>query len=322
MVVVKDSGCTHMSWAENIFDSLTRWGVPIFLMVSGMLMLNTDKNESLKTFFLKRVNKILIPFLVWGIIFDALHPRYMNVPFSLKGLFTDFISGIIYWHFWFMYAIVGLYILTPVIRVFVNYASKNIMIYALTLWFTFASVIPLIENIFHINFDGSTNMSVMGNYLGYFVLGHFLHTYEVSKLFKRTVYFLALVSAIISPTLTYILTRNNNGNFMSYFYDYQSITVVIMSVAVFIFIKSIDWDSLLNDKAQLNSAISVISHASFGVFLVHFIFMNELGRFGIELFTMGANSWLRVPVMDIIVFSLSLLFVIVLRKIPYIRRIV
>lgn len=309
-------------WAENTFNSLTRWGVPIFLMISGMLLLNTEKYESLTTFFSKRMKKIVIPFLVWGVIFEILHPRYMDIPFTFKGLFIDFVGGTIYWHFWFIYAIIGLYLLTPIIRVFVKKASRTIKVYALCLWFIFASVIPLIESVSGVNFDASTNLSVLGNYLGFFVLGHFLHEYDVSKAFKRIVYFLAVVSSVISPTLTYIMTKKNGGIFASYFYDYQSVTVVIMSIAIFLLMKSIDWNLLLKGNKRLVSVVGSASQASFGIFLVHFIFMNELTRTSIEVFRMSANSWIRVPLMDVIVFVLSLLCVLILRKIPYIRRIV
>lgn len=309
-------------WAENIFNSLTRWGVPIFLMVSGMLMLDTKKNDSLNTFFTKRMNKILIPFLFWGVVYEMLHPRYMSIPFTFKSLVIDFVGGTIYWHFWFFYAIIGLYLLTPIVKVFVTHVDRKILIYALSLWFISASVLPLITNLLHINFDGTTKLSVLGNYLGYFVLGHFLHVYEVPKLFKRLMYFLAIVCAVISPTATYFMTKGNDGNFKSYFYDYQSIPVVIFSIAIFLFIKSINWENSLKNKARWKEFIKQASQASFGIFLVHFIIMNELTRLNIDIFRMSANSWIRVPLMDIVVFVISFLFVVALRKIPYIRRIV
>ncbi|GAB7265469.1 hypothetical protein DZS_24340 [Dickeya ananatis] len=58
-------------WAGNIYDSLTRWCVPVFVMISGALLLSPDKNESLSFFYKKRMSRIFlsIGFLVRFFLF-------------------------------------------------------------------------------------------------------------------------------------------------------------------------------------------------------------------------------------------------------------
>lgn len=57
-------------WIANIIDAGTRWSVPIFLMLSGMLLLDTKYDEPMSLFFKKRFNKVILPFLVWSVIYS------------------------------------------------------------------------------------------------------------------------------------------------------------------------------------------------------------------------------------------------------------
>ncbi|GAB7209335.1 acyltransferase [Dickeya oryzae] len=47
-------------WAGNIYDSLTRWCVPVFVMISGALLLSPEKNETLSFFYKKRMSRIFL----------------------------------------------------------------------------------------------------------------------------------------------------------------------------------------------------------------------------------------------------------------------
>ncbi|WII37168.1 acyltransferase [Paenibacillus thiaminolyticus] len=307
-------------WIENIFNSLTRWCVPVFFMVSGMFMLDSDKDEGLKLFFFKRTKKVLVPFMIWGIFYELIKTKYTGIPYSFDGMVKDFMGGTIYWHFWFLYVIIGLYILTPIVKHFVVRANKKLLLYTIGVWFIGVSILPLLENILNINFDPSTNFSVIGGYLGYFILGYFLNRYEISMWSKVIVYFGAILSLVSTAFLTYLVTLKNGGNLNAFFYDYLSITVVLPSTAIFIIIKSIKWDYLLKDREGLKTSIKLISHASFGIYLVHFVFINELALSSISIFHIQSNSLLRVPVMDLSVFILSFITVFILSRIPYIGK--
>ncbi len=170
-------------WVENIYNSLSRWSVPIFFMISGMFLLGSTKDETLKVYFLKRVKKVLIPFIIWGIMYELIKPRY-GFEFSIKGMINDFITGSIFWHFWFFYAIIMLYILAPIVKSFVSKASKEILMYTLLIWVLMVSVLPLLQLIFNINFNISSKISFIGSCVGYFVLGHFLNKYDFEKKIK------------------------------------------------------------------------------------------------------------------------------------------
>lgn len=56
---------TEYWWISNVYDSISRWGVPVFVMVSGALLLDTSKQEGILTFYKKRLSKIFIPIIFW-----------------------------------------------------------------------------------------------------------------------------------------------------------------------------------------------------------------------------------------------------------------
>lgn len=310
-------------WIENIFNSFSRWSVPIFFMVSGMLLLNPLKPETMSIFFKKRFNKVIIPFLVWGIVYEIIKPRYTGVDFSLKGMLVDFLSGSIYWHFWFFYAIIMVYILTPIIKSFTSQATKGLLIYTLSIWFAMTSILPIAEFLFKINLNSSTDISFIGSCVGYFVLGHFLHKYDLENRVKKTIYFLGVVSFISIPILTFYLTRKNGGNLNSYFYEYFSVTVVLMSVAIFLLSKSIDWVKLFGGtNSYVFRFFKNISDCSFGMFLIHFIVLNELARSNISVFQWHTNSIIRVPLLSVSIFLISFIIIYLLKKLPLIKKIV
>jgi len=91
-------------WATNFWDSLTRGCVPLFLMISGALLLNKD--ESLGVFIRKRFSKIIPPLLFWSLAYLALN-NYRHVePLTIMQIFL----GPAMYHLWYLYAILGLYL--------------------------------------------------------------------------------------------------------------------------------------------------------------------------------------------------------------------
>jgi surface polysaccharide O-acyltransferase-like enzyme len=97
----------------NFYDSMTRMSVPLFFMTSGWLLLK--KSESLREFFSKRLVKVIFPFAVWSLVY-----LMWSCGITLGGCKPVFISRLLfihgtYHHLWFMYPLIGLYLITPLL---------------------------------------------------------------------------------------------------------------------------------------------------------------------------------------------------------------
>lgn len=100
--------------ASNFYDSLTRSCVPVFLMISGVLLLN--RQESLPAFFSKRFARILPPLLFWSLFYmawNAFHGKHYGNVF---GWLQALANGPVAFHLWYLYAILGIYLFVPFLR--------------------------------------------------------------------------------------------------------------------------------------------------------------------------------------------------------------
>jgi surface polysaccharide O-acyltransferase-like enzyme len=127
-------------WFSDIVVSFCLVSVPIFVMVSGMLLLDEGKwDESPKSFFLKRFNRVVIPFVAWSILysfwklrFDVYHGHFLS---PISAFIHDFPMGNVSPHLWFFYALIPVYAITPILRACMKKANKRHLMFFLILWF-------------------------------------------------------------------------------------------------------------------------------------------------------------------------------------------
>ena len=108
----------HSSWwIGNVISNFGRFSVPVFVMISGALLLGREID--LFPFLQKRFVRVWIPFTIWVIIYVFYHNIFERNPYSFSKAFVDYLTmgGGLYGHLWFIYMILGLYLLTP----FINY---------------------------------------------------------------------------------------------------------------------------------------------------------------------------------------------------------
>jgi hypothetical protein len=111
-------------WTVDVYQSLSRVGVPLFVMLSGALLLQPSKIEPLHVFLKKRWARIGLPFLFWGAAYFAWDYFSKHITFTSSFIIQGVLSGP-YFHFWYLYMLIGLYIFTPVLRVVVAHVSTS-----------------------------------------------------------------------------------------------------------------------------------------------------------------------------------------------------
>jgi len=150
--------------------------VPLFFMISGFLLLG--KVEPIKIFLKKRMKKIIIPLMVWSVIYILWHAYYSNSSvINLKSFYSVLFTPASY-HLWFLYALIGLYLYMPVLRIFVVNSNKTYIYYFIILWFL-VSLIPYIQGVTDIK--NEIDLRMMSGFIGYLVLGSFLGKIIIRK---------------------------------------------------------------------------------------------------------------------------------------------
>lgn len=295
----------------NFYNSLSRWTVPCFIMMSGAVFLRKDLKivDLLK----KYVLKLLIVYIVWSLIYTII----IYNPSNLTELINHVITG--FYHMWYIPMLMGLYMLTPILKKIV--LDSNILKYFLIIVIIFSIIIPTIINIiqisnntFLISFCNSFkeligNMNYKFGYISYYLLGYYLYKNEISRRNRRVIYILGIIGFILTMYLT-VLSSSKLGNFSDVFYNNFSINVFFMAVAMFIFAK-------YNFKS--NYSLNKISTYSLGIYLIHVLIIEKFGlifHFNVRSFYMI----LSVPIVALIVFTISVILTFIIKKIPIFKK--
>jgi surface polysaccharide O-acyltransferase-like enzyme len=301
----------YHSWmVGNIFDSLVRWCVPVFIMVSGALLLNTNREEKLTTFFKKRAAKVVLPFIIWSLIYYFYRQMRNEDLLSIKDFTKDFLNNDVYFHLWFMYMILGLYLVTPIFRAFVQKSKAEIIRYFLMLWFLL-SFLPIFNHF--TSLDMPNYAKAVGQYVGFFVLGYYLNTYGVNKRLRYVLYGLSIFGFLFTIVGTYFATLINGGQFDSIFYDYYRPNVILEAVGVYLFFQQM----AKHKHPQPHKWLIRLSNATFGVYLLHPIIRN----FFFQYIDIQSYTFFTVWLVTVLTVIISFTVIIIIRRIPILGKV-
>jgi surface polysaccharide O-acyltransferase-like enzyme len=303
----------------NIYGGIARICVPLFFMISGYLLL--PRSESLGTFYRKRMPKVVIPFIVWSLIYlgwyCGSHPGTCTPPLIQKLLF---VQGT-YYHLWFMYSLIGIYLILPVLRLLIRpEADRKILWYLIGLWLVFQSVLNFAGHFW--GFRIAVSAPLAGGFVGFFILGYLLGEWRLSGSKALLAAAVWMLSTLVTILGTYFLTRAA-GKFDNYFYGFTTPNVILASVSAFLLLRWISEQSVLGSP-KTRGFIRWLAIASFGIYLVHILVIEVLGGWlpGIHVNTFMGNPAWSIPLVCLLVFFASLLIVLVLQKVPVLNRIV
>ncbi|MCC7119841.1 MAG: acyltransferase family protein [Anaerolineales bacterium] len=279
-------------------------------------LLATFKSGNNWVFFRKRAIKVLIPLAVWSVIY---------LIWKKEGFEKDFLSLIATYlirilnrpnedHLWFLYALMGLYLFTPILRLYLQKASQQEQFYYLGVWFFFATIVFFLAEFTPIKIG--IYYQYLSGYVGYFLFGHFARNFNMQKKHRVIAWIIFAFGLALTITGMWYCKKYEIKSF--YFEDYLSANVTLMSCAFFILLKD------LHISDSLYKFIAPLNRASFGIYLVHIMVMAELYRTGgplSDLTKMGHELYM-VPALGISVFLISLFIILALQKIPFLKRIV
>ncbi|WP_106767402.1 acyltransferase [Paenibacillus faecalis] len=270
---------TSSWWISNGFNSISRFAVPVFFMISGAMILRT-RIASYREFFVKRVVPLLIPLLTWSLIYGLYNQYYvikshMNAYEFIIDFGYRLLTDRNYIHLWFLYAIIAIYLTVPLIHKFIKSCTRKDLQYYLLLWFIVSIAYRLISDTVFRATDQHMYIPIMNipffmGYLGYFILGYYLFHYELSLKAKNLLYNLGIICFLLTPVATYFVSLQS-GVLDEMFYSNYSITTFFMAVGLFIFFK--EKEALIHDNVnyKVQKLISSISKASFSIYLIHLL---------------------------------------------------
>lgn len=307
--------------AANFYNSINRFGVPIFVMISGAIFLNPHRDADMKRLWFHNILRIAIVYAVWGFFYYLFQCIYSwNFNLWTAGIVRT-IKGIVYGsdHLWFLPMIIGLYMLVPLLRTWLGKATKQNVEYFIILFFVFQiarnSMELLLVSSLVSRISELCKVTELTGYLGYFVLGYYLTNYEVGKRIRFAIY----ASIPLDIALNYLVSKRyctELGYYHPGVYDCFGIFTFAEVIALFMFATTV-----LNGKKTpvwVSKLAKNISADTFGIYLGHVMLLDFV-------FSEGWFSYLLPSAIYVLPVSLALfisacLVSALLRRIPWIGR--
>lgn len=305
----------------NISDSLVRWCVPVLIMISGVFFLDNEKELSLKKLYSKNILRLFIILIFWSFIYGL--DEYLKGA-SIKDAIKVFVQS--KYHLWFLNMIIGLYLVTPLLRKITK--EKKDIEYFLIISFIFSILMPSLFNFLRFNNnvfigelitsfkDNYNNINLSFGYVFYFVLGYYLHKYKLNSRIKYSSFFLGILGALVTILLTDLYSRKL-GVAKATFYGNFNVGVTLMSVAIFLFVKNIF--SKKTNKRYFVKMVKLLSSCSLGMYLIHVYVLDKLNVWG-NINTLSFNPIFSIFVVFGLTSFISFIFILCLKQIPVIKK--
>ena len=297
-------------WIGNVYDSFVRFSVPLFLMITGALLLG--KQHDYPIFLKKKVLRIFLPFVFWTTIYigyNFLEPPQFNGKLASQSNFEWILQqakeGSSY-HLWYMYMLLGIYVAMPLLAKIIAKVRKLYLELFLLTWVLFISLSASYTS----NSNFEWNLWYYLGYLGYVVLGYYLSIINTKS---KRVSTLAVITFTIGLFVTFYGTfyyTDKTGVFCKNYYSYLIPNVLLMATSVYVLLKNAD----IKLNGVLKTARNIIDKHSYGIYLSHILVLNYLIMCGVDWNLI--HPLIGIPLTTIITLIVSVAIVYLISKVP------
>ncbi|MBR5535858.1 MAG: acyltransferase family protein [Clostridia bacterium] len=314
-LIIEDIGSVNFFRAA-VFDCAMRWSVPLFIMLSGMLFLNKNKKLNIRVLYTKNILRLVTAFLFWSLVYNMytsyLEYRHIGVAFfeALKNVHNGAM------HLWFIFVIIGLYIVMPFIkRMCENMTKREAECFILlSMLVTFLPKTLSSFDIFapFIQYIGKFEINYTAGYVGLFVAGWYIDRFEHSKKEKSIAYLMGLAGFLYMLTAT-VYFSIKRGVIADEFMSFKSLSAFLMAIAVMMMCKSVF--SKKNFSRRAKSDLAFYSKYTFGVYLIHEMFLNISAGKG--WFLLPDMPYIGIVLEAVIIFAISMIATGIISIFPF-----
>lgn len=302
-------------WVGNVLDSSVRWCVPVFVLISGALLLDPAKEEGLLTFYRKRAKRLVIPLVFWSLFYLAF--RYCRgEALTTKQIVEDVLRGQPYYHLWYLYMVAGLYALTPFMRTYIrtSFQKEREMLVVLTL--VFSGLSSLLGYLYL-----ETHTTIFGlfvPYIGYYLCGYHIRSRSEIGFSSPSLLAVILITVAIIAVGTFYLVGQFGFGVGLLLYDAVSLPVILLSVALFLLVHKMNGACTYSRPFQ--NVIRQLAPVTLGIYVIHPVVLVLLRDMGLS--STSFTPFLSIPLISVLVFVFSWLSAFVIYQIPHVRGIV
>ena len=310
----------YTSDANFVFEVLIRaiayCAVPLFFMITGATLIDYRERYDTKTFFKKRLLKVIISLIIWSIIYFIIN--FFKGKFSINDLSFKFVFEYFFLVktnpiFWFFVVIIGIYLAIPVISLIPQESRRKAFLYIIIITFVFNQFLP--DLLYHLNLNYNYDLKFPLTYSGwisFIFIGYYIDKYEIVKKHRVIIYVLGIIGFLTMVVPTIFISYHKNES-CSWFDEYYDAPCVLYSASVFLFFKS----KINNNQivTKIMPFFNFVAPTTLGIYVLH-IAIRDFLRYFYTYSYFGMNLVLTLSILTI-----CFIVVKIVQKIPGLRHI-
>lgn len=265
-------------WFYMFFTVFAGISVPVFFMISGMLLLG--KSESVGHIWKKRILKYVIILLVFSLIYYLMETVLVGKSCSAKDFFLRFYTEGIIIPYWFLYVYISFLILLPFIRKIAKDISETEFVYLMVIYFVFVTLTEILQYRLSggtVTLNPCLNPSIICNMVFFYpVIGYYLGVRlktvtNKMLLISFGLFVISIVDTMLITNyklkLTGVFTEENANSFLQCARPFQTIFIFLLARKLF--------ENKTYPK-QIEKAVKYIGGCVFGIYLIEEIYRKGL----------------------------------------------
>ena len=312
----------------NIFNALGRAGTPMFMMLTGALLLDEKREKPARVFYRKNLLSICLLLLFWLLFYAAwravLIPLIQGTPIDMP-LFRDYLLKLKgRWpHLWYLFMLIGAYIVLPLLRLFVKKENKDFILGLIVLSVIVqfgvqtAGVFTRGMKFTIGDFVAKFHMEYVTGYVPYLLIGWYLTAFP-PKGKMRILLIAAGMAALACIVLSVHFLINNIPDIRDYMVEMNTLPAMVYGVGMFTLIST-----CCGEKETKSGITKMLSQQSFGIYITHVFVLDILiGLFLPYTVFQEQHPLLYTLVVFILAFGVSLLLTLGLSRIKGAKKLV
>ena len=314
-------------WSGNFWNAVSRPGVPLFVMLSGALLL--AKDYPLPVFLKRRFSRVVVPALFWMGVYSIYGYLAKGNPANIWEALRNIVVSPVHYHLWFIYLIIGLYLIYPILRPWIKTAGEQDYRYFFLMCIIGTWGYKILALFFKLPIG--IYFELFANNCGYFVLGYYLAKKNTDGIpddpslihpwtwNERQLSLLGLALIVFGTAATMIASYVVNIGFQAgqefnvFFYDYLTPNVGLSAIGWFLLFR------FAFNKRPLLEIETAFTGASFGIYFAHVLVMDWWGQCG--YWHSGQHPLKGIPVLIGLITCMTFMWIMVLRTLPWGKKI-
>lgn len=302
-------------WVGNWIHILAIWTVPVFVMVSGVLLLGNPRNESAMDFYKKRMHRIGVPVVFWTVVYIFVRKYVGHEHLTPRYVAHLVVTATPFYHLWYLLMIPGLYLVTPPLRYFVKHSTQKQRYLAIIVILLLAAIYYPI-NILYWGRD-RTIFTVFFPFIGYYLCGYELRTINLKKLLLP-IGVLAVLAVVYGLLISGPFVDHLGYVGDVYIVDFFCPPVVLMAVIIFVAAYGLEQKWVPKSRA-FAKAEAWLASTTLGIYVLHPLVLEYMR---VKMSRRAADEGLMMAfiVGPVIAFAASYALTSLMMNVPFLRR--